>query len=260
MDPVAFQVGNFTIYWYGILVAAGFLTGLWTASRRAPLSGIASEKVADIGPWLILGAVVGARLFFVMSYWREEFAGGPLWEVFMIRNGGLVFYGGLVGAALAHILYCAVKRLPMWKMADVLAPSIALGYFFGRLGCLMNGCCYGKPCSMPWAIQFPFGHESHPETLHPTQLYEGGAGLLVYAGLAWLYRHKQFDGQVFAAYLIANGMVRFGVEFFRGDYAELIWGGWFTPAQPIALALLTTGGLLWWLKGGKDFDSRKRSR
>jgi phosphatidylglycerol:prolipoprotein diacylglycerol transferase len=259
VHPVAFQIGDFTVYWYGILVAGGFLAGLWTASRRAPVSGVASEKVADIGPWLILGAILGARLFFVISYWREQFSGEPFWEVFMIRKGGLVFYGGLIGAALTHIIYCQVKRLPLWKMADVLAPSIALGYCFGRVGCLMNGCCFGKVCSLPWAIQFPVGHETHPETLHPTQLYEGGAGLLLYAALAWLYRHKKFDGQVFAAYLIASGTIRFGVEFLRGDYAEGVWGGWFTPAQPVALSLLAIGLVLWRLRHGEGGPARRRA-
>lgn len=244
MHPVAFHIGDFVIYWYGILVAAGFLAGIWTASRRAPLSGISGERVADIGPWLILGAVVGARLFYVVSYWREQFAGEPPWEVFMIRKGGLVFYGGLVGASLAHIVYCRAKRLPLWKMADVLAPSIALGYAFGRLGCLANGCCYGKVCHLPWAIHFPVGHDTHPEAVHPAQLYESFAGLALYAGLAWLYRCKRFDGQVFGLYLVANGIVRFVVEFFRGDYAVHYLGGWATPAHPIAIALIAVGLVL----------------
>lgn len=253
MHPVAIDLGGFTIYWYGVLVAVAFLAGLWTASRRAPLTGVSSERVADLGPWLILGAVVGARVLFVVSYWREQFAGGPIWDVFMIRKGGLVFYGGLMGAALAHVIYCWVKRLGIWRMADVLAPSVAMGYFFGRLGCLMNGCCYGRVCSLPWAVQFPEGHETHPEWLHPTQLYEGLAGLMLYGGLAWLYRRKGFEGQVFAVYLMGNGLVRFLVEFFRGDYGERIWGGWVTPAQPIAMVLMASGaGLYWWqgLRGG----------
>jgi phosphatidylglycerol:prolipoprotein diacylglycerol transferase len=246
MHDVAFRFGNFTIYWYGILVALGFLAALWTASRRAPISGIASERVADLGPWLILGAVVGARVFFVVSYWREEFAGHPFYEVFMIRRGGLVFYGGFIGAAVAHIIFCRLKRIPLWKMADVIAPSIALGYFFGRLGCLMTGCCFGKECDLPWAIRFPAGHESYPHSVHPTQLYEAFLGLILYGILAWLYRRKRFDGQVFAIYLVASGLIRFSVEFFRGDYPVHYLGGWATPAQPIAAAIFIAGIGLWY--------------
>jgi phosphatidylglycerol---prolipoprotein diacylglyceryl transferase len=244
MHPEAFQVGGLTVYWYGVLVAAGFLAGLWTASRRAPRSGISGNQILDLGPWLIVGAVVGGRLLFVVSYWREDFAGHPWWEVFMIRRGGLVFYGGFAGAALAHVLYCRIKRLPFWKLADILAPSIALGYFFGRLGCLMTGCCYGAVCELPWAIQFPIGHASHPHPVHPTQLYEAAAGLIMYAGLAWLYRRKHFEGQIFALYLMANGGLRFGIEFFRGDYPVRYLGGWATPAHGIALGLLAAGAIL----------------
>jgi phosphatidylglycerol---prolipoprotein diacylglyceryl transferase len=249
MHKVAFDLGGLTIYWYGVLVAAGFLAGIWTASRRAPRSGIPGERVADLGPWLILGAIVGSRLLFVVSYWEEEFAGRPFWEVFMIRNGGLVFYGGFIGAALAHVLYCRWKRIPLWKMADVLAPSIALGYFFGRLGCLMNGCCYGAPCDLPWAIRFPIGHETYPEAVHPTQLYESFSGLLIYLGLAWGYKHKRFDGEVFGWYLVANAVVRFGVEFFRADYEVRYLGGWATPAHLVALLVLGGGVALLRIQG-----------
>jgi phosphatidylglycerol:prolipoprotein diacylglycerol transferase len=245
MHPEAFHVGGLTVYWYGVLVAAGFLAGLWTASRRAPLSGISGNQILDLGPWLIAGAIVGGRLLFVVSYWREEFAGHPWWEIFMIRRGGLVFYGGFGGAVLAHLLFCRVKRLPLWRLADILAPSIALGYFFGRLGCLMTGCCYGAPCDLPWAIQFPVGHASHPQAVHPTQLYEAFGGLAVYAALAWLYRRRHFDGQIFALYLLVNGVLRFVIEFFRGDYPVRYLGGWATPAQGIAVVLVAAGVALY---------------
>jgi len=98
VHKIAFQLGSFTIYWYGVLVALGLLAGLWTASRRAPLSGIRNETIVDLGPWLILGTLVGARGLYVLSYWREDFAGRPLWQILNIRGGGLVFYGGLIGA------------------------------------------------------------------------------------------------------------------------------------------------------------------
>ncbi len=252
MDKVAFHAGGLTIYWYGVLVAAGFLAGLWSASRRAPRSGIAGERVMDLGPWLILGALVGARLLYVVSYWREEFATAPWYEPLLIRKGGLVFYGGLVGSSLACILYCRWKRLALWTIADIMAPSVALGYFFGRLGCLMNGCCYGRECDLPWAIHFPIGHETHPLGVHPTQLYESFSGLAAYLGLAWFYRHKHSPGQVFALYLMANGAVRFCVEFFRGDYPVHYMGGWATPAHVLGLALFATGTVLFWLRAPRQ--------
>ncbi len=131
------------------MVAMGFLAGLWTASRRAQLVGVSAEQIYDLGPWLIVGGILGGRVLYVISYWKEDFAANPFPEIFMIQHGGLVFYGGLIGAILAGMAYLRWKKLPVWKVADIMSPSIALGYVFGRLGCLMNGCCYGRACSLP---------------------------------------------------------------------------------------------------------------
>src|SRR5947209_889619 len=142
------------------MIAVAFLAGLWTASRRARREGISSEKIFDAGPWLILGTIVGARAWYVATYWdlvmqTPLFPQAPWTEIFMVQRGGLVFYGGLIGASLAGILYARRKHIPLWKFADILAPSIALGYVFGRIGCLLNGCCFGRVCELPWAIRFP---------------------------------------------------------------------------------------------------------
>jgi len=248
VHKVALQLGDFTLYWYGVLVALGFLAGLWTATRRGLRDGLPGERLADLGLWLMVGAIVGSRLFFVISYWREDFASKPLWEIFMIRRGGLIFYGGLVGASLACVFYVRARRLPLWKVADALAPSIALGYVFGRLGCLMNGCCYGRACDLPWAIHFPNDHSTYPQGVHPTQLYEALMNLGLYGALAWLYRRKQFDGQIFAAYLIGYAALRSMGEFLRGDYAVRYLGGWATPAQLFGIVVLAAGLGLWYTR------------
>ena len=249
MHKVAFSLGNWTIYWYGVLVAVGFLAGLWTAARRSARSGVPSEKVLDAGPWLILGAIVGSRLLYVISNWRD-FADKSFLAIFNIRQGGLVFYGGLVGATVATLCYLRWKRLPILKFADILAPSIALGAFFGRLGCFMNGCCYGRVCSLPWAVQFPADADAGSAARHPTQLYDSLLNLALYAGLAWLYRRKRFDGQVFATHLVGYALLRSFVEMFRGDYApsNFLLGGWLTPGQFVSVGILAVGlWLLWWL-------------
>jgi phosphatidylglycerol:prolipoprotein diacylglycerol transferase len=245
VHKIAFHLGSLTIYWYGVLVALGLLAGLWTASRRAPLGGISSETIVDLGPWLILGTIVGARGLYVLSYWREDFAGHPLWQIFNIRGGGLVFYGGLIGASLACILYVRFKKLPLWKIADVLAPSIALGHSFGRIGCLMNGCCFGRACSLPWAIHFPDDHPTHGAGVHPTQIYEAALNLGLYAALAGLYRRKRFDGQIFALYLVFYAVLRAFVEMFRGDYTAYYLNGAATPAQVLSIFIFAAGALLW---------------
>jgi phosphatidylglycerol:prolipoprotein diacylglycerol transferase len=246
VQKVAFQLGNFTVYWYGVFVALAFLIGLWTASRRGLRDGIAAEKIVDLGPWLILGTIIGARLLYVISYWEKDFAGKPLWEIFMIRHGGLVFYGGLIGASLSCIFYARARGLPLWKVADALAPSIALGYFFGRFGCLLNGCCYGRACQLPWAIRYPYGHETMSSPVHPTQIYDSLLNLFLYSWLAWLYPRKSFDGQVFALYLMGYAVARSFVETFRGDYRTYYLGGWATPAQLVSVGILAAGLWLWW--------------
>jgi phosphatidylglycerol:prolipoprotein diacylglycerol transferase len=249
VHPIALQFGPFTITSYGVMVALGFLAGLWTASRRSPREGVAPEKILDLGPWLIIGAILGARTLYVASYWNEQFAGRPLAEIFMVWRGGLVYYGGLIGAALACILYVRIKRLQLWKIADIMAPSIALGHVLGRIGCLLNGCCYGRKCSLPWAIVFPPEARGAPAgvPLHPTQIYESLLNLGLYLALARLYRHKKFDGQVFATYLVCYAVLRSFVELFRGDYpAEQLTHVWITPAHWVSLLILVTGLSMWW--------------
>jgi len=228
-------------------VACGFLLGLWTAVRRAPLTGIKPETILDLGPWLIIGAIVGSRAWYVATFWNEQFAGKPFLDLFMVWRGGLIFYGGLVGAALGTVLFAALRKVPLWRMADALTPSIALGYMFGRIGCLLNGCCFGRACELPWAIHFPQHHETYPQGVHPTQLYDSLLNLGLFAALAWLYRRKKFDGQVFATYLLGFAVLRFTVELFRGDYPayQRYLGHWATPAQVVSLAAFGAGVALW---------------
>ena len=253
MHPNALQLGPLTVHWYGVMLALAFLAGLWTAGRRAPRDGIAGEKIADAGLWLILGGIIGARTLYVVSYWdglleAPLFPRAPWTEIFMVQRGGLVYYGGLVGATLAGIFYARVRKLPLWKMADIFTPSIALGYVFGRIGCLMNGCCYGRACDLPWAIRFPEDNPLHPPTfpVHPTQIYDSLLSLGFYFALAWLYRRKRFDGQVFATYLMGYALLRAFVELFRGDYAAEHLHHGLTPAHLVSVGIFVAGAVLFW--------------
>jgi phosphatidylglycerol---prolipoprotein diacylglyceryl transferase len=251
VHPIALRLGSLSIHWYGVMVALAFLAGLWTAGRRAPHAGIAAEKIIDLGPWLIVGAILGARALYVTTFWRESFAGQPVTEILAVWKGGLVYYGGLIGATLAGILYTRLKKLPLWTVADIVAPSIALGYVFGRIGCLLNGCCYGRACDLPWAIRFPEGNPLNPPTypVHPTEIYDSLLNLGLYAFLAWLFRRRRFDGQVFGVYLVCYALLRSFVEVFRGDYPEHqhYLGGWATPAHLASIAILAAGVVLLWL-------------
>ena len=252
MHKVAFQIGSFTVHWYGVLLAVGMLLGLWTASRRAMRDRIPPERIFDAGAWLIIGAIIGARALYVVSYWDRLFQdplypNAPWTEIFMVQRGGLVFYGGLIGGVAGGLLFVWIKKLPLWKFADALAPSIALGYVPGRLGCLMNGCCYGRETGLPWAIHFPADHETRGLGVHPTQVYDSLLNLGLYLGLAWLHRHRKFEGQVFAAYFLCYAVTRSLVEAFRGDYPpQQYLGGVVTPAHLVSLLIFAGGAALYW--------------
>lgn len=247
MQPTAFNFGNFAIHWYGVMVALGFLIGLWTASRRAAKIGIAPETIFDLGPWLIVGGILGGRIFHVVTYWQKSYAGQPIWEIFAIHHGGLVYYGGLIGATLAGIFYARRKKLSVWKLGDILAPSLALGYAIGRIGCLMNGCCYGRACDLPWAIHFPLSHETHGTPVHPTQIYESLLNLGLCFALAWFFKRRKFDGQVFAVYLMSYAVARSFVELFRGDYTAPHIHAGLTPAHLVSIGIFA-GGLILFFK------------
>ena len=247
MHPIAFHLGPLTVHWYGVMIALAFLAGLWTATLRARREKIPAEKIADVTLWLMVGGIVGARFVYVTTYWREEFADQPFSEVFMIQHGGLVYYGGFLGAAATGIIYILWEKMPLWKTLDVLAPSVALGSVFGRIGCLLNGCCYGRPADLPWAITFtnPQAHDLSGTPLdvplHPTEIYDALLNFALYVFLAWLFRRKKFDGQIFATYLLCYAVTRSIVECFRGDYTNPHYHLGLTPAQWIGVPIFITG-------------------
>ena len=218
MFPVIFQFNGFAIHTYGVFVALGVLTGIFFARYEARRLQIDDDKVMDLCFYIIVAAIVGSRLFYVATHF-SYFWSNPL-EVFKIWNGGLVFYGGFIGAAIVVILYLKVHRFPLGKIADIAGLTLPLGHFLGRVGCFFAGCCYGKVCELPWAVTF-----THPQSLaplhmalHPTQLYHSLANLLIFLFLFFLRRIKSFDGQVFWLYILCYGVARSTIELFRGDY------------------------------------------
>jgi phosphatidylglycerol---prolipoprotein diacylglyceryl transferase len=249
VHPEAFSIFGFSIYWYGIFAAIGFLTAFGTGSKRAAREGLPAEAIMNLAPWIIGGAIAGARIMYVINYWDEEFAGKPLYHIITIGRTGLVFYGGLIGSSLATIFYCWKNKFPLWKVGDVMGPSVALGHAFGRIGCLMTGCCFGRACSLPWAIHFPASHSTHGIGVHPTQIYESALLFSFYGFLMWMYGRKKFDGQIFATYLIGYAILRAVVETFRGDYEQKQYlGGIASPGQVVSIVMFTIGVALWiWL-------------
>jgi phosphatidylglycerol:prolipoprotein diacylglycerol transferase len=248
VDRIAFQLGPFAVTWYGIAVATGFWAGAWTAARRAPRAGVSPNTIWDLLWVLILAGIVGARALYVLTYWERDFKDEPFSEIFMVHHGGLVFHGGFIAAVLAGFAWSAWRKLPSWTLADILAPSVALGHAIGRIGCLINGCCYGRECDLPWAIRYSMRHETGGAPVHPTQIYESAASLALAGALAWAFPRRRFDGQIFAAYLISYAVVRSVVELFRGDYpADALSVGHVTPAHWVSLILLIAGlALYFW--------------
>lgn len=222
MHPVAIRIGTFEIYWYGILFALGFIISWHLAIKRASERGINKDLMANLGIFVLLGGILGARVWYVVENWGSQFAGKNFLAIFNIREGGLVYYGGFIGASVIFFIYCFIKKLEWLQLADIFASCIPLGHMFGRIGCFLNGCCYGKFTQLPWAIKFPSFHATHGMPVHPTQLYEAASNLILFILLCYILNKRQFKGQVIALYLVGYGILRFVVEYFRGDPVTMI--------------------------------------
>src|SRR4030043_1413495 len=197
MHPILFRFGPLTIHTYGLLVAVGFLIGLGFAVRQARKEGTPADKIIDLGFYILLSAIIGLRLFFILIN-ASHYIKNPL-DIFKIWEGGLVFYGGVLLAVPTAIWYVKKNGLGIWRTADVFAPSIAIGHALGRLGCFFAGCCYGKTAeALPWAVRFTYS-ESLAQIgipLHPTQLYESAGEFINFLILIALRKNKAFKGQL----------------------------------------------------------------
>ncbi len=237
MCPIFLKIGPVTLHTYGVLVALGFVVGIVFAVYFGKKEGIAREKILDIGFYTILAAIGGSRLFFVIIEYKY-FLKNPI-DIFKVWEGGLVFYGGVLLVIPMILIYFKKNALPAWKTLDIFAPSLAIGHAIGRLGCFSAGCCYGKPTDLPWGVTFTDPHSLAiiGIPLHPTQLYESFAEIGNFAVLLILRKYKKFDGQLVWTYVLIYSVIRFIIEFFRGDRARgFIYNG-FSIAQVISLGL-----------------------
>lgn len=224
MHPKLIEIGTFYLPTYGVILALAYLTGIWLLRRKAIADGIPEGKVLDLSLYILAAAILGAKLLLLIVDWRH-YAANPRDLVGILRSGG-VFYGGLIAATLTAILYMRKHHLPAWRIADMGAPSVALGEAIGRWGCLAAGCCYGKACPHPWAVTFtdPFASEQVGTPLgiplHPTQIYLSLSALAIFFVLQWAYRRRRFDGQVFWLYVLLYAVTRGVIETWRGDRAR----------------------------------------
>jgi phosphatidylglycerol:prolipoprotein diacylglycerol transferase len=262
VNPVFFEIGQLTIHWYGVFMALGFLAGLVNWILLSKRKGCDFAYSSDLLFWIMVSGVLGARIAYVISDFRN-FAAEPV-TILFIHRGGLIYYGGFVAAIVAIIFFSRLRGEPVWSVLDFAATSLPLAHAFGRVGCFLNGCCYGSEYNGPFAVTYPThgpiwwqqvnagrimkytADRSLP--LHPVQLYEATMNLLLYVVLLYVYRRRKRDGTVAAVYLLTYSVIRFCMEFFRGD-PRMIWQG-LTYAQLVSIGLFATGlALLAWKRG-----------
>ena len=248
MFPKLISIGSFFVPTYGVLVAIAFLLALFVITRLAPKAGLDKERVTNLGIYCALMGLLGAKVLMIIFDWNRL----PLNEIFSLATlqAAGVFHGGLIAAILFAIYYTRRFGMPWLTTADVFAPGIAIGHAIGRLGCFMAGCCYGVVCERPWAVTY-----TNPEAnsmsntplyqpLHPTQLYEAGAELLVFLLLMWMWRQRRRPGVVIATYLIVSSALRFWVEFYRFHEQALPFGLPLSLTQWISIALMLAGAAI----------------
>jgi phosphatidylglycerol:prolipoprotein diacylglycerol transferase len=246
------------IHGFGLMLFLAFLVAMNLAAWLARRSKVDPNDVFDLAIWVIVGGLVGARLFYVVQH-RETI---DSWlDVFKVWEGGIVLYGSGLGAAAAFLVFWRIRRFPFAPMLDVSAPAIAIGVALGRIGCFLNGCCYGDTCDLPWAVSFPQGtlpwldqvrsglveaSAAHSLPVHPTQLYSALDGLILTGLLLAYFPLRRRDGEVMALLAVTYPITRFLIEQVRDDEGAVNLG--MTISQNGSLVLLLGGLAAWaWL-------------
>ncbi len=256
MHPILFTLpdwipllGGKALHTYGALVALGFFTGMQWIRFESKRVGLNPDRAMDLFFYIVLAAIVGSRVLYVFAsvpdWWRDPLVFIRFWE------GGLVFYGGLIGAVLVSILYARKHAIPFFKIADVFTPAIALGHAIGRLGCIAAGCCYGKPAPawFPLSFVYPSGPNALAPAgieLYPVQLFESLAEGLIFLFLIWFRKKKKFEGEVFLLYIIIYPVLRAILEIFRGDEIRgFVIDGVLSTSQFIGMIWVVIATFVW---------------
>jgi phosphatidylglycerol:prolipoprotein diacylglycerol transferase len=244
MHPEIARFGPLHLKFYGLALTLSFLIGTFVSLRRARKVGVSEDVMVWLSLVVLVLAVAGSRALYVFTH-LEEFSGGPL-SYFRLWEGGLTMYGGLVAAVVGGIAFLKTQRQRVWQVVDIVAPALALGEAITRLGCFMNGCCFGTPSRLPWAVRFPgdsFAAMVFPGVaVHPSQLYSAAGALVVFFVVLWLDRRRTYEGQLFWWCVLLLSLVRFFVDFTRhygeGDYVGKLDALSFNNNQLIAVILI----------------------
>ena len=262
MRQVLFTIpifGGLRVFGYGSMLVLAFIGSTWLAAWRARREKLDPDVILDMAFWIFFTGLVGARLFYCIEYWGDQVK--TVWDVVQYWKGGIVYYGGILGGSLAFFVYRHFRPFPLRPYLDALAPAIMVGTFFGRLGCFLNGCCYGDRCDLPWAVSFPMyspawdqqrnagqiaAQAAHSLPVHPTQLYSSLDALVIFLLLTAFYPLRRRDGEVMGLLAVTYPITRFLIEFLRNDEPAFFAG--FTISQNISIVLLIVGVAYWlWL-------------
>lgn len=240
MYPVLFELGSLKIYSWGFMLAIAVLIAIWGIGRLFDQEGYDRDAVFEMIILMVICGLIGAHAAYIIIYQWDAFLANPM-MFFSIKNGieGMIWYGGFIGGAIPFVIYLYKKQMSFWKVADMFAPFVALGYALVRIGCFLRGCCYGEITNSLFGVVFPAVDEF---VRHPTQLYSSLLNFILFAFLIWFYPRRSFSGQVFLLYLIGYGIYRFVVEFFR---ETVIFYGMFSLGQIYTLGLMAVALLLY---------------
>jgi len=246
------------VFGYGFMMFVGFSAASWLAARRIRSIGVDPDVIWDMLMWALIPGLTGARVYFLLRHGHPAFSAAvgfqKLIAAVALWDGGIVFYGSVIGGMAGIATFCRLRKLPLVPILDVLTPSLLVGEGFGRIGCFLYGCCYGRACSLPWAVQFPpdsltFGQLVmkgllDPQAqltmpLHPVQLYSSAAAFVLAGILAWYFRRRPFDGAVMCLAAILYPISRAGLESLRADVAPFSLG--LKDAEIFSLLLVAAG-------------------
>lgn len=260
MHPILFEIGPFPVRSYGFALALSFFLAIVLSLKRAKRFQIPPQLIMDLALVVLVTALLGSRLFYVV-YHIEEFQ-GHWWDIFnpfqgdgKLGMGGLSMMGGVILSVLCGVLFLARKRVKLWLTADVASPTFALGVGITRLGCFLNGCCFGVPTDSPLGMVFPpdsfAGYVFPHQHIWPAQLFSSAMGFTVFALLLLFERRKKFEGQIFLLMVIFYSLGRFVIDFFRYYEESMVFvriqGVSFSTNQALIIPILIVSLVLWQL-------------
>jgi phosphatidylglycerol:prolipoprotein diacylglycerol transferase len=243
MHPIAFSLGPLTVRWYGVMAAAGFLMAVMFIQFNRKEAKLTSDQASNMIFIAMVSGVLGSRIFYVIQFW-EQFRDNWV-DIIRIDKGGLVFYGGFILALISLYTYCRKIKVDFLKVFDIMTPAMTIGHACGRIGCFLNGCCFGTITNSSFGVKYPVYSEPYmryPDAaLHPVQLYEAAFNFVMCGVMLYLVRKVRYKGLPMGIYFIAYGLMRFIFEFFRGDNAKMAG---FTIAQYIGIGLIAAGAVI----------------